>query len=972
MKRFYKLLVALSVLGSSVHAQIQKISYTTAEQQVLKLNRISPAGSKQPNKISLDGTWQFSTDVNLTPCDKNIQVPGEWVMQGFEVQKRVFAGYKRTFEIPTDWKNKRVKLRFDAVFSEAEIWLNGKKAASHLGGFTPFEIDINNFVKWNGSNELLVKVKSDSKADSLASASEYAVHPLGGISRKVYLMGIAPVNFAYADVKTLLDKKYENATLSTDVIIANEQNGKADNLSVKAELFKADGTSKVGEKVVRIDKGISKGEYLQQNISFEVLKPAKWDPEHPNLYVVKLSIMQGDKIQDVITKSIGFRQIEVRGNRVFVNNMPVKLRGVCHHETMPLRGRSVNDNMWEKDIQLFREGNVNYIRTSHYPPAEELVDACNRLGMFLEVEAPFCWAQNTAVVAGTELYQALLVDQTMDMMNYFRSDPSVLIWSLGNESLKYKEYFKETGKLVKQFDPTRPRNFSQWGPDADEGDLEIANHHYPGPTGPEKYNNYKRPIVFDEYVHLNAYNRLELVTDPGVRDAWGIGFEAMWEQMYKTDAVLGGAIWAAIDDTFFLPNGKTVGYGTWGPLDGWRREKPEYWHMKKIYSPVKIKLLSNWSNGKIAVELENRLLFSNLNECKIEWNLAGESGRITADLKRNGKTTVMVAVDKKPLSTDKMTIKVYDPRGVLVDIYQFAVVPSVSQIASPAITTGRSWTYSEKGSMLTAKNGTMQVVFNLIDGDVTQVTNNGKNVWNGGARLMVLPLTGEGNGVQMTGDNKKFDPFTDVCKNRIVKEIKLDKGEHSLVISVTDMYTEAAGITTYNFTANGMVNIAYKYTIKKDVNPRQWGLVFGLPSTFQELDWSRNGLWDYYPTNHIGRTAGKAKLMSDLKISGPAGPSTLPTTPWSLDRNELGTNDFRSTKMYINRAQLTNGSSTFDVISNGLQHIRAWRYEDSIKALVAGYSNMGTERFFRDHAAKMDRPLKAGDLIQDNINLQLK
>jgi len=970
MKRF-KLLAALFVLGSTAQAQIQKISYTTAEQQIFKLNRISPAGSAQAKKISLDGTWQFSADINSSPCDKNIQVPGEWVMQGFEVKKRAFAGYKRTFEIPVDWKNKRVKLRFDAVFSEAEIWLNGKKTASHLGGFTPFEIDINNFVKWNGSNELLVKVKSDSKADSLASASEYAVHPLGGISRKVYLMGIAQVNFAYADVKTILDKNYENATLSTDVIIANEQEGKAADLTVKAELYKADGASKVAEKVIQV-KGINKGEHLQQNISFDVIKPAKWDPEHPNLYVLKLSIVQGDKLEDVITKSIGFRQIEVRGNRVFVNNMPVKLRGVCHHETMPLRGRSVNDNMWEKDVQLFREGNVNYIRTSHYPPAEELVDACNRLGMFLEVEAPFCWAHNTSVTADTEVYQTLLVDQTMDMMNYFRSDPSVLIWSLGNESLKYKEYFKETGKLVKQFDPTRPRNFSQWGPDADEGDLEIANHHYPGPTGPEKYNNYKRPVVFDEYVHLNAYNRLELVTDPGVRDAWGIGFEAMWEKMYKTDAVLGGAIWAAIDDTFFLPNGKTVGYGTWGPLDGWRREKPEYWHMKKIYSPVKVKLVSNWDNGKVAVELENRLLFSNLNECKIEWNLAGESGRITADLKRNGKTTAIVAIDKKPSSTDKMTIKVYDPRGVLIDIYQFAVVPTINQMASLVKTTRQPWNYTQNGATLTAKNGSMQVNFNTTSGDIEQVTNNGKNVWNTGTRLMVLPLTGEGNGVQMTGDNKKFDPFTDVCKNRVVKEIKLDKRENGFVVSVADVYSEATGTTTYSFLANGVVNIAYKYTIKKDVNPRQWGLVFGLPATFQELDWSRNALWDYYPANHIGRPIGKTRLMSDTEVSGPAGPSTLPTTPWSLDRNDLGTNDFRSTKMYINNAKLTNGTSTFDVLANGMQHIRAWKEGQGIKALVAGYSNMGTERFFRDHAAKMDRPLKVGDIIEDNISIQLK
>jgi len=965
-------LAGFLLFGFMAKAQIQKINYTTADNQLLKLNRISPAASKQPDKIDLNGTWKFSTDINAQAVDKNIQVPGEWVMQGFEVKKSVYAGYQKAFDVPASWKNKRVKLRFDAVYSDAEIWVNGKKTASHLGGFTPFEVDINQWVKWGASNEVLVKVKSESKADSLASASTYAVHPLGGISRKAYVMALAPVNFAYADVKTILDKNYENATVSTDVIIANEQDGKTNSLGLKAELFKTDGITKVTEKTISLDKAIAKGEYLQQNISFDVVKPAKWDTEHPNLYVVKLSIIQAGKTEDVITKSIGFRQIEVRGNRVFVNNMPIKLRGICHHETMPLRGRSVGENMWEKDVELFREGNVNYFRTSHYPPAEELIDACNRLGMFLEVEAPFCWAENTAVPAGSEMYQTLMVDQTVDMVNYFRSNPAVLIWSMGNESGKYKEYFKETAKLIKAFDPTRPRNFSQYGPDADEGDLEITNHHYPGPTGPQTYRNYKRPIVFDEYVHLNAYNRLELVTDPGVRDAWGIGFESMWENMYRTDAVLGGAIWAGIDDTFFLPNGKTVGYGTWGPLDGWRRPKPEYWHMKKIYSPVKINLASNWADGKIAVELENRLLFSNLNECKIAWSLAGESGIITADLKRNGKTTANVKVNKKPLSTDKMLIKVYDPRGVLIDIYEFVVTPTITDLTAVKKTEDQLWSYSQTANALIAKNGAIKVQVNLTNGDVEQVSQNGKAVWNTGARLMVLPLTGEGRGTQMTGESQQFDPFTSVCKNRIVKDIKLLKAKNTFTLSITDAYSEARGTTNYTFAANGTIKIDYQYTIQKAVNPRQWGLVFGLPESFQELSWNRNAQWNYYPADHIGRPVGESHLISANPVSGPAGPAKQPDTPWSLDRNDLGTNDFRSTKMYINSAQLNNGTAAFNVVSNGQQHIRAWKESTGIKTLIAGYSNMGAERFFRGHAEKMDRPLKAGDVIQDSVTLQLK
>jgi beta-galactosidase len=966
MKRNYLSLVSLLLLATATNAQIQKLSYQTANNQTININRVSPALYLQSDKISLDGTWKFSTDVANLPCDKNIQVPGEWVMQGFEVKPFTAAGYQKNFSLPTTWKDKRIKLRFDAVYSDAEIWLNGKKTAAHLGGFTPFEVDITDFAKLNGENDLLIKVKSESKADSLASASQYAVHPLGGIPRKVYVVAVPDLNFAYADATTTFDAKYQDATLTSTVIVANEMSGKSGSFSIKAELYKADGKTLVTQNTIEATS-VTKGDFLQQQISLNVASPAKWDPEHPNLYVLKWSILQNGNTISSITKNIGFRQIEVRGNRVYVNNMPVKLRGVCHHETMPLRGRSVAENMWEKDVALFREGNVNYMRTSHYPPAEELIDACNRLGMFLEVEAPFCWAENTTVPE--ELKQPLLVDQTIDMVNFFRTNPSVLIWSIGNESGKYPEYFKSTAKLVKEFDASRPRNFSQYGPDADEGDLEITNHHYPGPTGPSKYAKYKRPIVFDEYVHLNAYNRLELVTDPGLRDAWGIGFEKMWEEMWRADGVLGGAIWAGIDDTFFLPNGKTVGYGTWGPLDGWRRPKPEYWHMKKIYSPVKITQLSNWENGKISLTIENRLQFSNLNECKIDWSVGGKSGIINAVAKAGARITVPVELSLQPAYGEKLTINVRDPRGLLIDTYQFQIMPKLTTPVTAS--TATPLIYSQSGNVITAKNKNVSISFNQATGDLSQISSNGATVLQNGIRLMVLRLTGEGRGVQMTGDTQFFDAFTAVCQNRVVQSVKTEKGKNEFVVVVKDDYDEAYGTVNYRIANNGVLTVDYKYTLKKEINPRQWGMVFNLPKSFDKLSWNRKGLWNYYPEDHIGRLTGTASALSAEKAVGAAGPEKPTAQAWGLDRTVNGTNDFRSTKMYINNAKLIAGTKTFEVKSTGSQSFRAWQEGSATKALVAGYSNMGAERFFRGHAALMDKPLKVGDVIQDTISIKL-
>ena len=123
-----------------------------------------------------------------------------------------------------------------------------------------------------------------------------------------------------------------------------------------------------------------------------------------------------------IDRTFGFKQTEVRGNQVFVNNMPIKLRGVCRHEVMPLRGRSLSVGQWEEDVRLFRAANVNYIRTSHYPPAPELLEACDRLGMFVEVEGPFCWAEQTKVPE--KYYYQALIQPELEMVNAFRSNPS--------------------------------------------------------------------------------------------------------------------------------------------------------------------------------------------------------------------------------------------------------------------------------------------------------------------------------------------------------------------------------------------------------------------------------------------------------------------------------------------------------------------------------------------------------------------
>lgn len=847
------------------------------------------------------------------------------------------------------------------------MYVNGRKAGSHLGGFTAFELDVTDLVQTGKENRIAVSVASESLADSTSSGSQYAVHPLGGITRDIYLYALPDVNLSMFHASTSFDSTYTDVTLKTEVEIANESSAATKDLNLHFTLKDADGKEiQLNQNICQV-KQLTAGATIKDVQSFTVTNPHKWDSEHPYLYTLTCQLKDGKNVLHETSRRIGFRQVEVRGNQMYINNMPIKLRGVCRHEVMPLRGRSVNNDMWRKDVELFRRGNVNYIRTSHYPPDEALLEACDELGMLVEVEAPFCWAHNTNVP--DHMHEAVLVNQHIEMINLNRSHPSVIMWSMGNESLKYDEYFKRASEVVKEIDPTRPRIFSQWGPDADNGELEVTNHHYPGPTGPDKYRNSKRPVTFDEFCHLNAYNRLELAADPGLRTMWGRLLDQMWNDMYYSQGVLGGAIWAGIDDTFFLPGERAVGYGTWGPIDGWRREKPEYWGMKKAFSPVRIKQKGNISaDGIVRFHVENRHNFSNLSECTIEWKAAGKSGKVATDIAPRSEGEIEIRLPENLNNTEILELAVTGVRGFIVDEYRFRIFPE--QIKQQEQQQVGKLSCQEKTDRIEVLSPSGSFIIDKRNGQLSS-THHGKTIIQQSPSLMILPLNGDGEGIQMTGKDQKFKPYNPVCENWIAQSITCLPGDDEVCIKIKGIYKEAEGVLEYRFHNNGEVTFAYDFTMLQDISPRQTGLVFTLPSSFTHLDWERKGYWSVYPEDHIGALQGKAEAFDhSLPISGLAGPSKQPSKSWSYDQTAAGSNLFRSTKENIYRASLTNGDgASVSIISNGTQHVRSWIEGDVIRLLVAGYNNPGRENFLIPHAEKEYLPLRKGDKVQGEVTL---
>ncbi len=943
-------------------------SVLVAEEELAtyRVPRLSPRPAMD-KRISLNGTWKFNEKVptafpeNLATLDKDIQVPGEWVMQGFEVEKNTPAAYARSFKVPAAMKDQRVKLRFDGVYSDTTVYVNGQKAGGHIGGFTPFELDVTDLVKVGQENELALTVQNESLADTMASGSQYACHQLGGISRKVTLFALPKINISSLRVETDFDAKFVDSVLTLELQLVNE-GAKAGDAGVKIELIGPNG------KQVHLNKprftlnDLAAGEQVDKKLVFNIKKPMKWDNENPNLYVIRITLESGE----VFTQKIGFKKIEVRGDQVFLNGKPMKFRGCNRHEAHPLRGRSLETGLWTEDVKLFRDSNINLIRTCHYPPAEELMMAADEEGIFVEVEGPYCWEWKS----GNPKHLKVTVQQNMEMVISNRNHPSVLIWSIANESAWGKN-FEVASDAMRTLDPTRPQTFNWMSQHrietACEEHCELANIHYPGYSGPPKTVKYaKRPVYFGEYIHLNAYNRLELASDRGLRDKWGYYLSKIWEEMYQGQGCLGGSIWSGIDDTFFLKDDITVGYGTWGPIDGWRRKKPEWFHVKKVYSPIRILNQADLKAeaGKIKVEVENRQDFSNLNHLDIVWAYGEASGTIKADvaIKSKGAFTIPCAIAKNDGS--KLSLKFMDPRGFEVDSY---LLP-VGKVKESVMVSDMMYrvTSSQTKRVITLQSHGVTYSIDKKSGLFTSLENKQGKVEFSGPSLMILKLNSTGS-TQMTGKTLTPQPFTSPCTEWKMTAVKLEND----VVTVTGSYKEAKGAYTYSFSSDGTLDITYDFVGKVQINPRQVGVVFDIPAEFKNLSWKRKGQWSTYPEWHIGRLEGKVSSTEGFESTS-VGPKTKPSHEWRLDRGPAGSHDFSSTKHNIFNASLTNDSGFgFGVISNGDQHTRAWIYKDALRLLVASFSNGGSERFLRRLSGIDDRHIRVGTKIKSTFKLNL-
>ncbi len=528
------------------------VPYLTVD-EALNNNKVNAASF-----LSLNGTWKFhfAPTPEGTPerfyeekfNDKKwdtIHVPSNWEMQGFgdplfrnvstpfiptppNIPKEYnpTGSYRRSFNIPSGWSNKEVFLRMEKTQSASFVWINGKEVGYNEGGQEPAEYNITKYLK-PGRNSISVNVYKYSDGYYLEDQDYWR---LAGIFDDVWLFATPKTHIFDWYATTDLDEEYKNALLNLSIDVKNFSDIAVNDFTIKSTLY--DNSGKAIKTMVSDKFQVEPGAKETIHLSDDIENPSKWSAEFPNLYTLTFELNNSlGRTIEVISGRIGFKETEIRNQVFYLNGVPVKLNGINSHMQHPLLGHTMDEATIRKDLSLFKQFNINCVRTSHYPPVIRYLELADEYGIYV-VDETGDESHATEYVSTLNEWEGMYRERARKMVLRDRNHPSILFWSAGNESGEGDNICAVIDE-GKKYDKTR---FWMYGGNAFAQKCEdIIGPRYPmlydlitnvfivpGSVDP-------RPSFLDEYL---------AVTGNG-----GGALDEYWELFYNHPRSMGGAIW---------------------------------------------------------------------------------------------------------------------------------------------------------------------------------------------------------------------------------------------------------------------------------------------------------------------------------------------------------------------------------------------------------------------------------------------
>ena len=560
------------------------------------------------------------------------------------------GSFRRDFEIPQDWDGREVFISFDGVDSFFYLWINGKYVGFSKNSRNTANFNITPYLQ-KGKNIVAAEVYRSSDGSFLEAQDMFR---LPGIFRTVALYSVPKVHFRDLVAIPDLDATYTDGSLTINADIRNLDKKAAKDYKVYYSLYAnklysdentlVDGVSSpVIEKIVPNEIG-------KVQTVFQVKAPNKWSAEFPYRYtlVAELKDKKNRTIETVST-IVGFRKVEIKdtpasedefglaGRYYYVNGKTVKLKGVNRHESNPAVGHAITREMMEKEIMLMKRANINHVRNSHYPDDPYWYFLCNKYGIYLEDEANIEsheYYYGAASLSHPVEWKNAHVARVMEMVHANVNNPSIVIWSLGNEAGPGKNFVAAYDAL-KKFDTSRPVQYERNNDIVDMGSNQYPSIGWVRGAVQGKYD-IKYPFHISEYAHSmgNACGNL-------------IDY---WEAMESTNFFCGGAIWDWVDQSMYNYDPKTgtryLAYGgDFGdtPNDGQfvmngivfgdLEPKPQYYEVRKVYQNIGVKAVDV---EKGVFEIFNKYYFKNLaDDYYLMWSVYEDGKAIQATLKKD-------------------------------------------------------------------------------------------------------------------------------------------------------------------------------------------------------------------------------------------------------------------------------------------------------------------------------------------------
>ncbi len=722
---------------------------------------------------SLNGVWKFQLVdepskrskeffENNFDCSKwdDIEVPSNWEMKGYDkpiycnveyphanypprIERRSgYSGYGvnpvgsyiREFEIPTSWGDKQIFVNFGGIYSAAYVWVNGQYVGYTQGANNDHEFDITTYAH-TGKNKIAVQVFRWCDGSYLECQDMFR---MSGIYRDVTLFA-TPKTFVrdhYITSNLNSSSNYTSGSLNVALTI-NNRSTQSSTVKASVELLGSNGNSiyKFSEQTV---SSLAANSEKTINFTTNLSCLSLWSAEIPTLYTVLVSLKDasGNEIEAFSTK-YGFRHIEQVGSFVHINGKKIFFKGANRHDTDPLRGRAVTTESMLQDVKMFKQNNLNTIRTSHYPNAAKMYAMYDYFGLYTMDEADIECHANTAI-SNYPAWAPAFVDRAERMVLRDRNHPSVIFWSLGNESGGGSN-FRNTYDAVRALDP-RMIHYEGQG---NWNYTDMTSIMYPTldalQSQDNDYNNSHRPHFVCEFAHAmgNAIGNLQEYMD----------------FMESSKRTIGGCIWDWVDQAIYHPDeikagnyeGRLyTGYDFPGPHQGnfcsngivtaLREPSAKLQEVKHVYQYIKF---GKFDPSSKTVEITNTYDFLNLDVFNVVWQvlcngIVVETGTITDfNLASDATKTLTIPYQTQTNSGSEYLLNVifqlkeetpWCEAGHTLAQEQFSITNAVSL---PAINSGNlesTMTLTQQGGTISLSNDDFAYSFDEESGILQTMT----------------------------------------------------------------------------------------------------------------------------------------------------------------------------------------------------------------------------------------------------------